>query len=378
MATRNAIGVLLVGASLAVIPSTAMAQNPSEARVAFQEGVQHFGARRFAEALVSFQRAYRIRPHPSVMVNIANCYLSLEQPLEAISWFERYLRDATGVSPEQRAQIEHTVADARQRLASLNILAVPAGAEIYIDGTSIGVAPLRGPREVAAGPHVLEARTSNGGSVQYQARVEPGRSLTITLNTVTREGYIGSAPPGANDAAMVALAPNATPPVTAPPVVVPVVTPPVVTTPAVLPPNTPPPPHDGAGDEVVTRRRAGFVPAVASGAGVAAAGLGVAIGVTLYNNRWIDEYNTLAASFEYYRTRDAARAAEYQAQGREHLRVIEENQTIATVSAVVGGIGAAFTLGALLFWPRETVHVRRGATLHLVPTLNGISLGGAF
>lgn len=383
MATRNAIGALLIGASLVMIPSAAMAQSPSEARVAFQEGVQHFGARRFAEALVSFQRAYRVRPHPSVMVNIANCYLELEQPLEAISWFERYLRDAAGVTPEQRAQIERTVAEARQRLASLNVLAVPAGAEIYIDGTSIGVAPLRGPREVAAGPHVLEARAPNGGSAQFQARVEPGRSLTITLNTVTHEGYIGSAPPGANDAAMAALAPNATrpvtPPVVTPPVVTPpVVTPPVVTPPAVIPPVVTPPPHDGGGDEVVTQRRGGFVPAIVAGASVAAVGFGVAIGVTAYNNRWIDEYNTLASSFEYYRTRDAARAAEYQAQGREHLRVIEENQTIATVSAVVGGIGAAFTLGALLFWPRETIHVRRGATLHLAPALNGISLGGTF
>ena len=115
-----------------------------------------------------------------------------------------------------------------------------------------------------------------------------------------------------------------------------------------------------------------------AGAGVAVVGFGTAIGVTLYNNRWIDEYNTLAQSFEFYRTRDPGRAAEYQAQGREHLRVIQQNETLAVVSAVVGGVGTAVALGTLLFWPRESVRVPRAASLEVAPTLNGLSLRGTF
>ncbi len=379
MTFRQTIGALLLSAAAGTAPSVAWAQNPSEARVAFQEGVQNFGARRFAEALVSFQRAYRIRPHPSVMVNIANCYLALEQPLEAISWFERYLHDASGVTPEQRAQIERTVAEARQRLATLNIQAIPPGVEVYIDGTSIGVAPLRGPREVAAGPHVIEARASNGASAQYQARLDPGRSLTITLNTNTHESYIGSAPPGANEAALAALAQRPTP---TPPVTPPAVTPPPA--PDVTPPPPPPPPivapphehHDE--DPTTTRRRSGFVPTLAISSSVAVVGIASAIGIVIYNQRWIDEYNTIVQSFEYYRMRDAALALQYQAQGREHLRVIDENQTIATVSAVIGAIGGAVALGTLIFWPRESVRASRGASVRLLPTPGGLSLSGSF
>lgn len=105
MQSRHAIGALLMAVGLCVSPTVASAQAPSsEARASFQEGVQNFGARRFAEALVAFGPGLRVRPHPSVMVNIANCYLALEQPLEAISSFERYLHNAAQVSPEQRAR----------------------------------------------------------------------------------------------------------------------------------------------------------------------------------------------------------------------------------------------------------------------------------
>ncbi len=378
MQSHHAIGALLMAVGLCMSPTVAHAQAPSsEARASFQEGVQNFGARRFAEALVAFQRAYRVRPHPSVMVNIANCYLALEQPLEAISWFERYLHDAAQVTPEQRAQIEQTIAEARRRLVTLTILALPAGSEVYLDGSAIGAAPLRGSRSVAAGPHVLEARGPDGASVQYQARLEPGRALTVTLNTATHESYIGSAPPGANEAALAALATPPRPPEPTPVAPVVVAPPAIATVPApraVVPPVVIAPP---AVDNTVARRRAGFVPAVVTGSVVTLVGVGLAIGITVYNDRWISEYNDIVATFDYYRTRDAETARLYQAQGREHLRVIEQNQTLAIVSGVVGGVGAAFTLSSLIFWPRERV-ARTAAHVHVLPTPSGLAVTGTF
>lgn len=394
MDVRHVTVALVASVGLAMIPASASAQdNAGEARAAFQEGVRNFGQRHFAEALISFQRAYRVRPHPSVMVNIANCYLALEQPLEAISWFERYLHDAAQVTPEQRAQIEQTIASARDRLARLTIYTVPANLEVYLDGNPIGTSPLRGARDVAAGPHVLEARGPDRSSVQFQARLEPGRSVAVTLNLTTRQGYIGSAPPGANDAALAALAPSVTPlptvtpppAVTPPPTVTPpppTVTPPppaVVAPPVLVAPPPTVPPREGPVVREETHRTGGFAAAIVSGLVLTAAGAGVAIGVTLYNNQWIAEYNNYAAAFDYYRTRDAERALSYQAQGREHLRVIQQNETIATVGIVAGSIGAAFTLGSLLFWPSERVPPR-GARLqlHVAPTTNGLLLGGTF
>ena len=164
MNTRHVLGSIAF--ALVAAPVAVHAQDPAaEARAAFQEGVRHFSAQRFAEALNAFQRAYRTRPHPAVLVNIANCQLALDQPQEAIASFERYLSDpAARVTDAQRAEIEHTIHDARQRLVTLTIVGQPAGAEIYIDGTLVGTSPLRGPRMVAAGPHVIEARMPGASS----------------------------------------------------------------------------------------------------------------------------------------------------------------------------------------------------------------------
>ena len=158
----------------------------AEARAAFQEGVRNFAAQRYAEALVAFQRAYRTRPHPSVLVNIANCQLALDQPQEAIASFERYLSDPTAnITDAQRMEIQGTLTEARLRVVTVTVLAQPPGAEVYIDGTLVGTAPLRGARLVAAGPHVFEARTPGAASVQHQARFEAGLSL-IHISEPTR------------------------------------------------------------------------------------------------------------------------------------------------------------------------------------------------
>ncbi len=139
-----------------------------------------------------------------------------------------------------------------------------------------------------------------------------------------------------------------------------------------------PPPILSPG-ETVTRRTSGFGVATTLGTLATLGTLGAAIGITIYNQQWIDEYNQYAAAFEYYRTRNASLALQYQAQGREHLRVIEENETLATALYVSGGIAAAATLGMLIFWPRETVPADRAALrLRVLPTPGGFSLSGAF
>ena len=106
---------------------------------------------------------------------------------------------------------------------------------------------------------------------------------------------------------------------------------------------------------------------------------GAAIGVTVYNQRWVDEYNQYAAAFEYYRTRNAGLAQQYQAQGREHLRVIQDNERMATVLYVAGGVAAVATLGMVILWPRETVSTAAAARrVRVMPTLGGLTVSGAF
>lgn len=131
----------------------------------------------------------------------------------------------------------------------------------------------------------------------------------------------------------------------------------------------------------VTVRSRGFTAALVAGGAVTAVGLGAGLGFRLYANSLIDEYNNFAAQ---YRSVGAARGAQSSEavylyrQGLSHADAIDQNVTLSTVFTVVGALGAAFTVGTVLFWPRTRVPAQ--LTLLVAPTLDGrgLAVGGAF
>ena len=78
-----ALTAWLAWASLAS-PAAIEAQAEMSAREHFQSGVSAFEAEEFESALASFRDAYRLQPHPTVLVNIANCYLT-----SSVQWRRR-------------------------------------------------------------------------------------------------------------------------------------------------------------------------------------------------------------------------------------------------------------------------------------------------
>ena len=214
MATTRAMTLAAALALGAAAPATVYAQNPTaEARAAFQDGVQQYANRQFAEALESFRRAYRLRPHPSVLVNIANCYMNLDRPADAAATFERFLGDPTAnPPPQQRAEVERALTEARSRMATITVIVNPPGSDVYLDGDLVGSSPLRQPLRTGPGPHVIEARERSGASVQHQVRVEGGGTMTLTLDVTARRTYVGSVPPEMNPTAPVAVVTPPTPP----------------------------------------------------------------------------------------------------------------------------------------------------------------------
>ncbi|MDO9019936.1 MAG: tetratricopeptide repeat protein [Deltaproteobacteria bacterium] len=383
----------LVLAALCQAPSASAQVN--EARVAFQAGVQSYAEQRYAEALESFRTAYRIRPHPSVLVNIANCYVALNRPQDAISTFERFLNDPTvAPTPQQRTEIETALTEARRHLATINVLVFPPGAEVYLDGDLVGTAPLRRPLQTGPGPHVIEARQAGGGTVQHQARVEGGGTVTLTLDIVRNRSFIGSVAPEVQPPAPVAVV-TPPPPVVAAvpaPVVVPAtnvnVTPPVVRVePARVPPTPPllpvarrvtgpsvsvtPPRDDGSS------RPVGIGPAFWTGLALTVAGAGTAIGFYVYSNSLEDDYYRIVAVFE--GETDPSRQSYYRALGLSYADAVDQNRLISYIAGGVAGAAAVFTIGAAVYGAvaRETP---RRASLQVLPSLrgDGLTLSGTF
>lgn len=107
---RNAMNPrrLPIALSLAALlagSGVARAEPPSDS--AKTEAATHFARalglvdkRRLQEAVVEFQRAYALRPHYSVLYNIAVAYIGLGKPVEAVDALERTLTEGSSeISP---------------------------------------------------------------------------------------------------------------------------------------------------------------------------------------------------------------------------------------------------------------------------------------
>jgi TolA-binding protein len=79
--------LLLVGAG------AARAAEPGDAKARYLSGQSHYNLNEFAEALQDFKEAYRLRPDPAFLFNIAQCERQLGNLEEAIKFYRSYLRN---------------------------------------------------------------------------------------------------------------------------------------------------------------------------------------------------------------------------------------------------------------------------------------------
>ena len=173
MNIRHAIACLLLFSSVSalppVFPTRAHAQENAAAQDAertkirakqmFEQGVSEYEAGEYTDALASFLEAYRLKPHPMVRVNIANCYDKLDKPVEAIFHFELFLSSKVG-SPEQRDEInarhtnERAVAGLRlaENVSATSDLREAVRCRFGRDSTDRPPWPTSRARQIAVGP----------------------------------------------------------------------------------------------------------------------------------------------------------------------------------------------------------------------------------
>jgi hypothetical protein len=176
------VALLSIGMAAVQLPCSALrADAPnaetSEAHRRFQLGVQHFQAGRYAEALGNFEHAYRLKPHPLVRVNIANCYDRLQRPVEAIDAFEAFLAAHEG-SEQQRREVEAAVDRLSKQLGRLVLRVRPASALSQVDADT---EPRHGARWLVPGEHRLVVSAEGYESSTRRVRMRAGELEVVTV-----------------------------------------------------------------------------------------------------------------------------------------------------------------------------------------------------
>lgn len=166
----------------------------TRAREAYERGRAAFTAGNFQEALTAFQEAYAAKPHPTVLVSVAECQERLEQWPATVATLEQYLRD----SPEARDReaMEAKIAAIRARPAVLNVTSEPPGAKIFLDGTDTGKAT-PSELEVSPGDHTVKLTLEGHVDAEEQVTVSFGerRDMPLTLDTPEPDDTTPATPP---------------------------------------------------------------------------------------------------------------------------------------------------------------------------------------
>ncbi len=215
MATPRTLG-LLVALSLSVAaPARAQDAAPAseettgqpenvrstrQARAHFMEGLEHFRAHRYREAIQAFTLAAQLVPSADLHYNIARAHEELSEYEAAIEGYQRYLRDR--VDPPDRAQVETHIEQLRAQAAAaaahaqsapttgtLRLTANRAGADVTLDGEDAGQSPWEEARELPAGRHALALSREGYVPFRSEVSVEAGVPTAAYADLVPETRY---------------------------------------------------------------------------------------------------------------------------------------------------------------------------------------------
>ena len=135
-------------------------------------------------ALIEFERAYALVPDYRVLYNIAQVNIQLGRYAKARHALEEYVAKAGENLPESR--VEGVKADMKMLAARTARLTVTttAGAEIFLNDTIVGTAPLSEPLLVDAGEHRVELRKPGFTSRFQQVKLAGGDVGSVSLELV--------------------------------------------------------------------------------------------------------------------------------------------------------------------------------------------------
>lgn len=176
---RILIATIALVAAMVLIASPADAQK-AKAKKEFDKGVAAMDAHDYKVALVHFQSAYDAAPHWAVLGHIGNCHTKLNDPVNAIKAYERFLKDGgEDIDAEQRAAARQSLEDQRKKVGVLHLLVKPKESTVSIDGESYGSPPYDEILLKAGPHHIIVVRGED--EIEQDFNIDAGKEKTMKI-----------------------------------------------------------------------------------------------------------------------------------------------------------------------------------------------------
>lgn len=161
------------------------ADTRKQASAAFARAVAAENREDWRAAILEYEEAYRLAPHPDVLYNLGAVYERLGELRAAAEHYQQYLD--TKPDAADHAKVERKIAALEQRPSKVAIATTPPGATVIVDGDRRGAAPLE--LTLTAGTHQLVAE-AGGRKVRRTITLAYGEPLAITLPVDAARGTL--------------------------------------------------------------------------------------------------------------------------------------------------------------------------------------------
>lgn len=146
-----------------------------KSRAAFKKGVAQLRAQEWAAARASFEAAWSLYPHPSILLNLGIARLKTDDPVLAEQDLLRFLAEDPGAAPDELAGAREALAESRGRIGTIRVTASPKTARVVVDGKPVervraAESAVIAEQRVKAGPHAV--RVDADGYVPDERTVE--------------------------------------------------------------------------------------------------------------------------------------------------------------------------------------------------------------
>jgi hypothetical protein len=150
--------VIFTGGLLGLLMLNALSLFADEAvaRMLFDSGMEKLRRGETAAAAEDFLRSFDEHQSPSSLINLAECYVILDRHFDALTRFKMLLSlFSDRLSVAKQTLVLQQIAELEKQVPSLSIISVPEGAEVCVDGNTVGETPIDEPIVVQPGTHQL-------------------------------------------------------------------------------------------------------------------------------------------------------------------------------------------------------------------------------
>jgi tetratricopeptide (TPR) repeat protein len=171
-----------------LVSSPAHADDRDRSREHFRKGVSLATAGDFTGARDAFAEAYRIFPHPSILLNLGIARSRTGEYVQAEQDLARFLSDDGGAPPEEVASARAALNGVRSHLGTLRLKVAPAGARARLDDRPVALIPGSFVEVRAnAGAHTLHVEADAHDPDDRTIEITPARPTEIDLTLRAKE-----------------------------------------------------------------------------------------------------------------------------------------------------------------------------------------------